>query len=502
MKAHKLSPPWSSRLTKLSKITKLVVNIQVKKSIRKQSDTQIGTYVCDELQNMGPSFVKIGQFMSSRSDIFGKEFTNQLKSLQDQVKPFDREVAQQIIDSHDLPLQTFNAEPIASASIGQVHYAELQNGDKVVVKIKRPFIKDTVEEDFLLLRGITSLLKKLSNHRRVMELDILFKEYYDLLLEEIDYEAEMTNMKIFKRAFRAEKWLKVPKVYDDLCSQDIIVMEYVPAIKINNTRELEKANFDTAIVADKLAECYFKQIIYHGYVHIDPHPGNLGMTLQGRIVFYDYGMVVKIDEKLKQRFNDILLLIYEKDIEEICKVLQESQIIYVDDDKVPYLKRFVASFLSYIDTLDVSQFKLSYIDKIDQDEMQFVISSKFILILRGLSILEGLCKNLNKDFNYTNVIDLYTTDMMSFLDINYLEKRGNRDIASFQDTPKKVLENEISLGMIEKDVDKLKKQVSTMRIVKNINAAVVAAIVIVNPGMDIYAKLGVVCLSFIAINKE
>jgi predicted unusual protein kinase regulating ubiquinone biosynthesis (AarF/ABC1/UbiB family) len=496
------SRAWGSKLNKLSKISKLCVNIQVKKNIHKQSDADIGRYLCNELQNMGPSFVKIGQFMSSRSDIFGKEFTNQLKTLQDQVKPFDTKIAQDIIASHNLPLKTFNADPIASASIGQVHYAELDTGEQVVVKIKRPYIRETVEEDFQLLRAITSTMKRFSNHRRVMELDILFKEYYELLLEEIDYNAETNNMKIFKKAFRSDRWLKVPKVYDELCSQDIIVMEYVPAIKINNIKELDGANFDTSVIADKLAECYFKQIIYHGYVHIDPHPGNLGMTQNGKIVFYDYGMVVKIDDKLKQRFNDILLLIYERDIEEICKVLQESNIIYVEEDKVPYLKRFVASFLTYIDNLDVTKFKLSYIDKIDQSEMQFVISSKFILILRGLSILEGLCKKLNKDFNYTNVIGQYTADMMSFVDINYIEKKGNRDLASFQDTPKKVLDNEISLGMIEKDVDKLKKQVTTMNLGRSINFVVINSIIVMDPNIDIYVKIGIVSLSFIAINKE
>jgi predicted unusual protein kinase regulating ubiquinone biosynthesis (AarF/ABC1/UbiB family) len=233
-------------------------------------------------------------------------------------------------------------------------------------------------------------------------------------------------------------------------------MEYVPSIKINNTHEIEIMNFNKILISEKLLECFFTQIIQYGFVHIDPHPGNVGISKDGKIVFYDYGMFVKLDGVMKDKLKTLFLAMYDRDVDEVCNLLIELEIITVEPSKKAYFKKFIASFIIYIDNLNVDDFKLSYLDKIDQSEMQFLISSKFLLLLRGITILEGVCKNLNPNFNYRDILDPYISDFI--IDINYIERRGEKDISRFTKAPDKITSSEISLGMIENDVDQLKKK--------------------------------------------
>lgn len=462
-----------TQFKKAVKLSNLITNISIAKFINKKDDTYIGKLTCKELNFLGPTFVKIGQFISTRSDIFGKPFTEELKSLQDKVSPMPQEdiatLIEHLNESTDNAFEYINHEPMAAASIGQVHYARIKPkpsqseeegvGQEVVIKFKRMDIDTIIKDDFSMLLGIIDFLKMFVQHRQIQELEISLKEYYKLLQEEIDYVQEVNNMKQFRQQFQNVGWIKVPRPFDAYCTNDVIVMEYVPAIKIDDVAQLENYGLKKEVIAQKLLECFFTQIVQYGFVHIDPHPGNVGIIPSGKIVFYDYGMFVNLNGIMKENIKDLFLAMYDRDVDEICELLLKYEIILLEDSKKAYFKKFIASFLQYLDKMDINDFKISYLDKIDQSEMQFMISSKFIMLLRGISILEGICKLLYPQFNYRDILDPFISDFV--MDIQYMERKGKKDFQKLTETTSRITTSEISLNMMESDMQTMKQKMNS-----------------------------------------
>jgi len=439
------------KTNKCVNILKSYVEFKYLKNVKKYTDAEIGRWVKDKLVSMGPTFVKIGQFMSTRTDVFGEEITNELKDLQDNVSPLTYETLEEYINPILINFESLEKEPIASASIGQVHIGKLKTGEKIVIKVKRPFIENQIDEDFELLLFVVKVLKKISDERQIKEFEILFNEYYKLLKEEIDFKREAATMQKFADFFSDKKWLKIPKVYSKFSNDNVITMEYLPCIKINDIEAIDKLKFNREKIAQKLVELFICQIIDSGLVHIDPHPGNVGITEAGKIVFYDFGMVLNIDLKIKEKFTSFLIAIYDKDINEICNIAIEIGLITVEPQNIPYFKTFLISFLAYVEKADIEEFKISYINKISQSEKApFLISSKFVLLLRGISILEGVCKKLDPNFNFKKPLDPYIDQFI--VDINYFEKRAMSDLRLITRVPDKVQSNQIQIEVLEKSI--------------------------------------------------
>lgn len=431
------------KISRLKSISSLGFNIIYLTKVRKASKAEIGKYTREQFTLMGPTFIKIGQFMSTRSDIFGSDFTEELKILQDKNEPFDYNVK-------SLPVSV-EEKPIATASIGQVYVGKVSDNN-IVVKVKRPNIDENIKIDFEVFIACLSIASLIANHRETMEFNILINEYYKILQEEVDFEKELKNLRHFKVIFKDKKYVKVPLTYNELSNANYITMEYVPSIRIDDLAEIERLGFDRKKIANKLVELFLDQIILYGIIHIDPHPGNVGITKKGKIVFYDYGMVQSLDIDFKKDLKTILYAVSDRNIDYITDLLIKSGIIIIEADKVPYLKNFVMSFLKYLDNLDIADFKKNYIDKVDRTEMPFVISSKFLLILRAFSILEGVCKTLDRDFSYKDIIEKYIDD--NIIDVNYLERRAMLDIDNMRTIPDKITKNEIQMEIMEKSMQK------------------------------------------------
>lgn len=499
MKKVKLQNPKLSYQTfnKAIKLINIFGKTQYMKIIKKDNNKTLGKYVCSELENMGPTFIKLGQFISTRSDVFGKDFTSEFSSLQDRVPSV--EFKNLNLTSNILNLfETIEEKPLASASIGQVHQAKLKNGKDVVIKIKRPDIDKLIENDFGMLIKSIDFIKLFWNDRKIQEIEILLIEYYSMLKEEINFDKEKLSMSKFYNSFKNTQWVKVPSVYLDESNNDVIIMEYVKSFKITDMKKLKELNFNREKISEKIIESYVSQIIDYGFVHIDPHPGNIGMTETGKIVFYDYGMVLELDNNFKNNFKKLLVAVAEKDIDEICKILEELEIVIVEKDKYPLFKKFISSFLSYINTLDLEEFKVSYINKVDSTEMPFLLSSKFLSLLRGLSLLEGICKELNPKFSYKKLLDPYINEM-SF-DLNYFEKKGNKDFNKFKEVPDKLELNNISIGILENDVINLKSKVVKEQS-KNKILSFVIGFVLLSSEINIEFKMLLISLSYMLLYK-
>ena len=431
-------------LTKsISKTATFYIRFENNRIIKKFTPRQLGAWAKTELAMMGPTFIKIGQFISTRSDIFSKEITDELKDLQDNVAPLSWDTLKHKVSSLDTSIfDSIDESPIASASIGQVHLAKLNDKD-VVIKIKRPNIDAQIKADFEGLLVFIKWMKLFSKDRRLIEFQILFTEYYNLLLEEVNFIKEIDNMDKFGIMFGKTKWIKIPTVYKELSTNDYIIMEYVPAIKIDNIDKMRSLGFNLEKIASKLIECYVDQIITHNHIHLDGHSGNLGITVDGKIVFYDFGMVLQLDDRVQLYFNDLLIALYNKDIDAVSDLIVDIGLVIVEPGKLPYLKKFMLFFLSYIEKMDVKDFKL---DTFKKNDMPFLISSKFLLLLRGLSILEGNCKLLDPNFNYKKTLDPYISKYL--IDVNYLENKMMGDIKMLKTFPAKIKEQEIDMEIM------------------------------------------------------
>ncbi len=278
------------------------------------------------LRELGPSFIKLGQLLSTRADIFPEAYLQEFAKLQDNVPPIpfaDVEAlfcAEQGITLADL-FESFNQEAIASASIGQVHQARLKNGQEVVVKVQRPGIERLIRLDLEILHDVGGLIEKRTSLGEIYKITEMVEEIGASLLEELDFTLEGRNAEIIRKNFLDDERICVPEVYWDYTTKHFLVMEYVHGFKIANRQELIRAGFDPLAIAKTLADLLIKQIYLDGFFHSDPHPGNLAVLPGNRVVFMDFGQVGRIDEELRDRITDLLLALVRHDVEGIVAVL-------------------------------------------------------------------------------------------------------------------------------------------------------------------------------------
>lgn len=394
------------------------------KSLLKEDKRTLAAWTREQLQILGPTFIKVGQFVSTRPDIFGPEMIQEFQALQDKVEPVCDSVIFDIVD-RELGLDAFSSferEPIASASISQVHLATLKSGERVAVKVQRPHIRAFFDRDFKTLNMIFDALS-LFNIRSVNDSKMLIEQCYTYLYEELCFERELENAKMFRDIVKEHPNLEVPDVYPKYCSKSVLTMSYLPSTRIGT---------ETSELAVELMEFFIEQVVFNGVIHADPHPGNLGITAEGKIALYDFGQVSKLDPVLISNIKPLLFAIADKDVNEVTHLLIKSRaIILAPNADVNQVKSFVQAVLMYFETLDFQSFSLAKDVALDPP---FKINPQLIMVFRSLSLLEGICKNLDPQFSYFTVIEIFIGRL--FFDLDYLEYRARKDISKLMgDTP-------------------------------------------------------------------
>ncbi|TXJ44676.1 ABC1 kinase family protein [Brachyspira pilosicoli] len=355
---------------------------------------------CEEL---GTTFVKLGQILSNRSDILPKDIIDELKKLQNNVKPFDEKEALAIVEQElQKPIseafESFDTTPKASASISQVHTAVLKTGEKVAIKIKRPNIEENILNDIEIITWLSSILEKYNEEFALIRPEKLIKAFKNQLLQELDFNFEKNNTIKFQKFFKNNKNIKIAKIYENYSTKNILTMEYIEGIKISDISP-DDTRYDRKKLVSIGVDCVLEQIFKLGFFHADPHPGNL-MALDNNVLcFLDFGMIGFIPPTSKEAFSSLIMSINNADYINLSKAVLDlcdhSEIQNMEDFNMAIfmlINKYIDMPLENINIEDIFNELISIIR-----EFRLMLSGNIMLLIKSLIVLEGVGRDLDKD---------------------------------------------------------------------------------------------------------
>lgn len=402
------------------------------KDKQKNRRRKTASWLRESVLQLGPTFIKLGQLSSTRSDLFPREFVDELAKLQDRVPAFSPEKARRFIENElGAPIEQlfkrFEDQPIAAASLGQVHRAILHNGEKVVVKVQRPGLKRLFDIDLRNLKLIAEYFQRSETFGGPTRDWIgIYDECATILYQEIDYINEGKNADRFRRDYRNIKWVRVPLVFWDYTATKVLTLEYVPGVKINELKALDLQGYNRSRIASRAIEAYLIQILKTGFFHADPHPGNLAVDLDEALIYYDFGMMGEIKSFTRERLLDLFYAVYEKDAKKVIQRLIDLEALQPTGD-MSSVRRSVQFFLDNL--LSQSPDQQQTFAAIGEDlfaiaqDQPFRFPSAFTFVLRAFSTLEGIGNILDPDFSFVKVAAPYAQEL---LDLKQQQQSGTQ----------------------------------------------------------------------------
>ncbi|MFB6152196.1 MAG: ABC1 kinase family protein [Haloarculaceae archaeon] len=384
----------------------------------------------DTLLTLGPTFIKLGQLLSTRPDVLPPEYIDELEELQDRVPPADWPEAREIIEEDLGPVEevydAFDTDAISGASLGQVYYAETPE-QQVAVKVRRPGVKDLVEADLRVIRWSLPILLFFVDESRSFSLETLADEFEKTIREEMNYEREARMLGEIRENFADNDDVRMPTIDDERSTNRVLTMEYVPGTKITDLVELDEREVDRTALAETLQESYLKMIIEDGVFHADPHPGNLAVQDDGTLVFYDFGMSGYVDPFVQDRIVDFYVSVANQDIQGILDTLVEMGTLSPDADR-QVMGDVLELAIADARGEDIEQYRVQQIIQQVEDtiyDFPFRLPANLALVLRVATVVEGVCVTLDEDFDFIEVATSYLRDQGYLQDTarQYVEDR-------------------------------------------------------------------------------
>ncbi|XP_078444473.1 ABC2 homolog 13 [Wolffia australiana] len=435
----------------------------------------LAKWLKESILRLGPTFIKIGQQFSTRVDILPQEYVDQLSELQDQVPPFPSEVAVSILEEElGAPVSElfdrFEYEPIAAASLGQVHRAKL-NGQEVVIKVQRPGLKDLFDIDLKNLRVIAENLQKIDPKSDGAKRDwvAIYDECANVLYQEIDYTKEAANAELFAKNFKDMDYVKVPNIFWEYTTPQVLTMEYVPGIKINKIKALDELGVDRQRLSRYTVESYLEQILSHGFFHADPHPGNIAVddVNGGRLIFYDFGMMGSISPNIREGLLEAFYGVYEKDPDRVLDAMIQMGVLVPTGDRTAvrrtaqfFLNSFEERLQAQRKEREIANAELGFKKQLSKEEklekkkqrlaaigedllaiaadQPFRFPATFTFVVRAFSVLDGIGKGLDPRFDITEIAKPYALELLKFREAGVevvmkdLRKRWDRQAVAFR----------------------------------------------------------------------
>lgn len=385
----------------------------------------------EALEELGPTFIKIGQIMSSRPDLIPNEYCEELKKLRSQVKPMTYSEVIDILNT-EYDSKTFSIfssieeKPIGSASIAQTHRAVLMDGKNVVIKIERPYVSELMEQDIKVLKSAIRLLHIDKIFSNILDINAFLDEMYQTALEEMDFIIETTHMKTFASFNKNINYLKPVKVYQEYSTKNALVMEYIGGVNINDLENLKKDGYDIEEISEKLADNYVKQAIDDGYFHADPHSDNIKI-FSGKIVYLDYGMMGSINVRNRNLLEKCIMAIVGNDYNEVANILKimNTNNNYVDQ---MHLKNDIKMVLDKNKTMELKDINVRDFASdmfLMLNRNKIALPRDITMLIRGIVVIAGLLEEINPKLSLIVVLKnhIRSNNVINSVDIKkYLMK--------------------------------------------------------------------------------
>lgn len=469
--------------------------------------------LCTTITKLGPTFIKIGQIMSNRYDLLPREYCDALANLRSNVTPMDfKEVSQILKEEYGDPKEFFQSishECIGSASIAQVHRAKLKSGEDIVIKVQRRNIYETMSMDVKLLKKAIKILH-LNLIIKIMDLNSVIDEIYNVAKEEMDFEIEAKNIEEFKENNCDIAYVDVPKLYKNLTTKKVLVMEYIEGIKLNDKEKLIKQGYDLEEIGLKLANNYIKQALDDGFFHADPHPDNICIR-EGKIIFLDLGMMGRMSSRNKNLLKSAMKDIVENDIADLEHILLS---ISTTEGPINHIKlrsdiqKILDKNLNEdIENINIIEFTISVSKVLKENNIK--LDKNITLLMRGICVIEGTLEVVSPNINLLTVLEnrieentfneifskemLINTGRNLVTGVNSIGKLPNELLNFVRDINRGETKIDIEMANSDKQVNKLEKMLHQV-VIGVLDAAILLGACIVDNEVlrYIYIVLGAI----------
>jgi predicted unusual protein kinase regulating ubiquinone biosynthesis (AarF/ABC1/UbiB family) len=372
-----------------------------------------------ELLTLGSAFIKLGQLLSARPDVLPASWVEELSRLQDSVPAFSFQTAQALLEQElgerCAEIIDLDPDPLGAASLAQVHRASLRSGRQVVLKIQRPGLERLFRLDLEVMQQVAAVLQRHPSWGVGRDWVSIAQECRRVLLRELDFRLEAEHAARFRQQFLDDPGIRIPAVVWELTTRRVLCLDYVPGIKITDREAILEAGIDPAAVAEKGAASYLQQLVRFGFFHADPHPGNLAVARDGALIYYDFGMVGSLSQRLRSRLGRMVTAAAARDAGGLVTELQAAGVIAPDIDPGP-VRRLVRVMLTEALT---PPFSANVIEKLSGDLYELVYGQPFrlppelIFVMRALSTFEGVGRSLDPSFSLVAIARPYLLPLMS-----------------------------------------------------------------------------------------
>ena len=460
---------------------------------------------------LGPSFIKLAQVLSTRPDLITSEYADEFKKLQDKVPSFSSDIARRAIETAlDISIEDvfseFDEVPIAAASIAQVHNATLKSGEKVVIKVQRPDISETIETDIAILQVISRLMLKYIPESRLFDPEGIVEEFAKTVKRELDFITEVKNAQRFKRNFEGDPHIHIPSVSSQYYSAKVIVMERIEGVRIDDLRGIEEIGADRHELARWGVEAYFKMIFEDGFFHADPHPGNMFVMYDGRIGLMDFGIVGWLPPEIIDNIARAFLAVIHKKFDRLVDLYVELGLITSEIDTETFKKEFRSDLFYLLEPLyDMAIAEIdfpSYLEAMTHLVIKhgLKIPSELLLMNRTILIVDNIGRQLDPEFNLMAAAEPYAAKLVkSRISPQRIISKASENLLDIGDllidTPKqmnrllrKAIRNEVSIKIDPIGMDKLIKDID--RSSNRLAFSIIVASIIVGSSVLVQSDVG------------
>lgn len=424
------------------------------------------------LEELGPTFVKLGQTFSNREDLLPPELIQELQRLQDKVDTVDMNVTEILENEFNISVkdhfQEVQSQPLATASIAQVYKATLLDGAEVILKIKKADVQTVIEDDLLLIKDLEKIVSSYSEIGEKLNLKQAISTFEKSLLEEVSLINEKDNILQFGRNFKNNKETYVPKVYEAFSNNNVLCMEFIDGIKVTDKSELLAHNIDPVKISEAGLRLFVSQILDYGFFHADPHAGNILVKKDGKVVFIDFGAVGQIQPNDKEILENLIVSFVAKNSHKIVRSLKKMAISY----EIPDERRFendVNDILNFVHSSSLQEINVQVMINKMKDilkDNRLHMPDYFYLLFKGISLIEGVGRTINPDLDIVKSLHPYTKKIFSKkISPKNILKTGMDKMMNFTDNvdeiPKelrsvlqKLDENKFTISSEIKNIDK------------------------------------------------